>query len=263
MIGVVTGTTPNTNTAHDPKSSDVTPVFPDFEKLVQERRSIRIFEKTPVPAEVIEKCLDLALLAPNSSNLQPWEFHWVKTEPLRGKLVEACMSQAAAATAAELIVCVARRKTWRENCADMILQMTEQEKMGVRIPKAAWSYYRTLTPKMYEQGWFSVLGYIKRVIFFFIGLRRPMMREPTSNLEMRIWATKSTALACENLMLAARAFGYDSCPMEGIDSRRISKMLKLPRDAETVMVLGIGKRSSKGVTLPRIRGDRSRFVFKH
>ena len=29
------------------------------------------------------------------------------------------------------------------------------------------------------------------------------------------------ALACENLMLALRAYGYDSCPMEGMDSKRI------------------------------------------
>lgn len=243
--------------------STVTPICPDFEKLVNERRSVRLYDGTPVPAEIIEKCLDLALLAPNSSNLQPWEFHWVKSEPLRKSLVEACMSQAAASTAAELIVCVARRATWREACADMIARMDAAEKSGVRIPQAAKTYYQSLVPKMYAQGWFSVLGYLKKIAFFVIGLKRPMMREPTSHSDMRVWAAKSAALACENLMLAARAYGYDSCPMEGIDSRRIKKMLSLKRDAEIIMVVSIGKRGPKGVTLPRIRGDRARYVFKH
>ena len=36
---------------------------------------------------------------------------------------------------------------------------------------------------------------------------------------MAVWAHKSTALACENLMLSLRAYGYDSCPMEGMDSK--------------------------------------------
>lgn len=45
---------------------------------------------------------------------------------------------------------------------------------------------------------------------------------------MKIWATKSTALAAQNLMLALRAHGYDSCPMEGFDEHRVKKLLNLP-----------------------------------
>ena len=86
-----------------------------FQKLVEGRRSIRLFDGTPVPEEVIQNCLDIALLAPNSSNLQPWEFHWVRTPEKRTNLNKACLSQAAANTAAELIVCVARTQTWRRN----------------------------------------------------------------------------------------------------------------------------------------------------
>lgn len=234
-----------------------------FEKIILDRRSVRIFDQSPVPEAVVEKCLDLALLAPNSSNLQPWEFHWVRDETKRKALVEACLSQAAAATAAELIVCVARTNTWKHACADMISQFTAKEKEGVRIPGAAWHYYRKLVPVMYEQGWFSVLGYVKKLIFFFIGLTKPMMREPTSHQDMRIWAVKTTALACENLMLAATAQGYDSCPMEGMDSRRVRKIINLPRHSDVVMVIALGKRAPNGITLPRIRGDRNRYVIRH
>jgi nitroreductase len=50
----------------------------------------------------------LALLAPNSSNLQPWTFYVVQNPTKKKQLVKACLNQLAAKTASELIVCVAR-----------------------------------------------------------------------------------------------------------------------------------------------------------
>ncbi len=59
------------------------------------------------------------------------------------------------------------------------------------------------------------------------------------------WATKSTSLACENLMIAAEALGWNTCPMEGFDGRRLGKFLGLnPRTHEIVMVIAIGKKSA-------------------
>ena len=39
------------------------------------------------------KALKAALLAANSSNLQPWEFYWIKDEKKKEDLVKACFSQ--------------------------------------------------------------------------------------------------------------------------------------------------------------------------
>ena len=77
---------------------------------------------------------------------------------------------------------------------------------------------------------------------------------------MRVWAHKTTALACENFMLALRAYGYDSCPMEGMDSKKISKMLNLSKKAEVCMVISIGKRAKNGVYGNRFRLDSDRFI---
>lgn len=38
------------------------------------RRSIRQFEDKPVPAEMVEKLLRAAMMAPSAGNQQPWEF---------------------------------------------------------------------------------------------------------------------------------------------------------------------------------------------
>ena len=79
-----------------------------FKKVVQSRRSVRKFTDKVIPAEILDDCLDMALLAPNSSNLQPWTFYVVQNPSKKKLLIKACLGQLAAKTAAELIVCVAR-----------------------------------------------------------------------------------------------------------------------------------------------------------
>ena len=88
----------------------------EFEKVVRSRRSTRVFHDEPIPEKVMRRCLDLTVLAPNSSNLQPWEFYWVRDKQKKEKLIRYCLSQPAATTAQELVVCVARLDTWRRNC---------------------------------------------------------------------------------------------------------------------------------------------------
>lgn len=231
-----------------------------FDQIVRKRQSIRLFDKTPVPEAVVQHCLDLALLAPNSSNMQPWEFYWVRTASLRIELVKACLSQAAAATAAELIVCVGRTQNWKPAREDTLNQLEEFRKQGLRIPNAVSVYYQTSVPQMYTMGFLGILGRLKKIFFFFKGLRKPTMREPTTPSEMKIWATKSTALACENLMLAFQSHGFDTCCMEGFDSVRVHKLLKLPKDAIIPMVIAVGKRRPETTLLPRMRADRSRYI---
>ncbi|MGE4105847.1 MAG: nitroreductase family protein [Bacteriovoracia bacterium] len=230
----------------------------EFKKVVESRRSVRVFDGSLVPPEVVQSCLDMALLAPNSSNLQPWEFYWARTPEVKARLVEACLSQPAAKTAAELIVCVARRGTWSRNSQRMLDLLSQQAK-GV-VPKWAHQYYAKLVPLMLAQGIFNTWGIMKKIFLMFRGFMRPTPRSPVSHSDMRVWAMKSCALACENLMLAFRAHGFDTCPMEGFDECRVKRLLNLPRDAEVAMVVGAGRRSAKGVYGPQVRFERELFI---
>lgn len=229
----------------------------EFVKVVESRRSVRVYDKTPIPVDIVNKCLDLAILAPNSSNLQMWEFYWVRSKDNKQAMVEACMSQPAAATAAEIIVAVARTGTWRANAKKMLEVLKGS---GQKAPPSVLMYYEKLVPIVYTIGFFGVLGFIKRIAFFFIGFFKVIPREPTSLSDLKIWAVKSTALACENLMLAFRAYGYDTCPMEGLDSVRVKKILQLPNDAVVVMAISAGKRTNEGVYGPRLRFAREQFI---
>lgn len=229
----------------------------EFGKIINNRRSVRVYTNEKVPKHVVEKVLDWGLAAPNSSNLQPWEFYWIQDPRKKSEIVEACFNQPAARTAQEIIVAVARTDTWNRTRKEMLELFAKSEQ---KVPASALAYYEKLAPTVYTQGPLSVFGFAKRIFATGVGLFRPIPREPFSHSDMRVWAVKSTALGCQNIKMGFSAFGFDTCPMEGLDSKRVKKTLGLGRGAEIVMAISVGKRDKKGVYGPKIRMSRERFV---
>ncbi|MBC7538437.1 MAG: nitroreductase family protein [Bacteriovorax sp.] len=228
-----------------------------FIELVYARRSIRKFTDEKIPDHIVDECLDLALLAPNSSNLQTWEFYRLKSEQIKKDVATACFSQPAATTASELIVCVARPDHWRAHCKQMLATFSS---LPVETPKSAILYYSKLAPFVYTVGFFNVLTPFKWIFNTLVGFFRMVPREPISSFGLGVWSIKSCSLACENLMLAFRSQGYDTCPMEGYDSVKVKKIMGLPSKAHIVMIVGAGKRAEGGMYGPRIRFPREQFI---
>ena len=226
----------------------------NFFDLIKKRRSVRKFTKEEIPEFVMRKCLQACLLAPNSSNLQPWEFYWVRTKKKKQEVIKSCFSQNAAKTAKELVIAVSRIDTWRRN-RDLIIE--EYEKKNKLLP-IIQNYYNKLIPLIYFHDRIGISGIIKRIVFVFInivGYFKPVMRGPIYKHDLFETVTKSTALACQNFMMALVAEGFDSCPMEGFDEKRIKKILNLSRTCHVVMIFGIGKADKNGVYGERFRID--------
>ena len=140
--------------------------------------------------------------------------------------------------------------------------LTLIDEMGEKAPKSVKKYYGKIVPLAYQQGFLSIKGYVKKIAMEIRGLKKPTPREPYNKRGMAIWAHKSTALACENLMLSLRAYGYDSCPMEGMDSSKIKKLLGLRSPAEISMVISAGKRAENGVYGKQIRFKSEYFIHE-
>lgn len=235
----------------------------EFEKVVNSRRSVRVYEEgVTIPDEIVEKCLDHALAAPNSSNLQPWEFYWVKSESKLKELYKLCMNQAAARTAPTIIVAIARMDTWDKHRQEMLKEFDKAAQAGEHVPKSARLYYEKISKYAYNNGPLNIFGCLKKIAFTLLRLKGDVVPgAPTSKADMRVWAHKSTALACENLMLAFRAYGYDTCPMEGLDPVRVKKLLGISSsNAEVCMAVSAGKRAPNGVYAKRIRFNKDWFV---
>lgn len=219
----------------------------DFHDVVASRRTVRDFLPDPVPAPVLDRCLDAARLAPSSSNLQPWEFVVIRDPAVRRAANAICLDQLPAKTAPLLLALVTRRDTWRRN-RDEILRVFESRGP---LRKRQEAYYRKIIPAIYTMGPFGLLGPLKRGVSRLVSLFRPTPNF-MSRADVRVMAHKSTALAAATFMLALRAEGYDSCPMEGFDPWRAGRLLGLPRGAEVNMFLAVGRRSDKGVWWDRI-----------
>ena len=232
----------------------------DFFEVIKKRRSVRKFTKTKVPESIMRKCLNSSLLAANSSNLQPWEFYWIRKPIKKGKIVEACFHQNAAKTAQEIVVAVSRIDTWKRN-RDLIIE--DYKKSNKLIPLVK-KYYNQIIPFAYYHDRFGVLGLIKRIIFVFInivGYFKPIIRGPIYKYQLFEAVSKTTALACQNFMMALVAEGFDSCPMEGFDEKRVKKILNLNWQSHVVMIFGVGQAKKNGVYGDRFRID-NKLVIK-
>ncbi len=222
----------------------------DFFEAVSRRRSVRNYSSKLVPPDVVERAIDAAIIAPNSSNMQTWQIYWVRDVAKKAALVEACLSQGAAKTAQELLVFTADGSKWRRSRKYLLDSIKDNPRKDLH------DYYGKLVPFMYGYQW---LAPFKWVLFDSIGLFRPMVRADTSRRET---AVKSAALACENFMLAIAAQGFDTCPMEGFDSVRVRKLIGFPRSATVVMVISVGERTERGIWGDRFRIPRNEVVHE-
>ena len=235
------------------------------EKTVTEaihyRRSVRVFDadKT-LDTEKVKTCIQNAILAPNSSNMQLWEFYHITSPTTIQKIARFCFDQNAAKTAQQLVVVVVRKDLWRKRVKANLNYLKKifgekpvKEQSGRE--KFAKNYYKKLMPFTYGD-FLGIFGWLKFLMVSLVGIFRPIYREVRAK-DMRVVAHKSTALAAQTFMLSMAAIGYDTCPMEGSDTWRIKRLLNLPFGAEINMVIGCGIRKPEG-----IYGERFRVPFE-
>jgi nitroreductase len=192
--------------------------------------------------------------------MQLWEFYHVIDTAILKKLSVACLNQGAATTAQQMVVFVTRRDLYRKRAAKIldletqnILKNTPDVKQAKRI-KTRKLYYGKVMPFLY-MSFFGFLGIIRKIFVNIIGLFRPIVYQVSEN-DMRVVVHKTCALAAQTFMLAMANEKYDTCPMEGFDSRKVKKILDLPFGAEINMVISCGIREEQGVW-----GDRMRVPF--
>ncbi|MDP3358397.1 MAG: nitroreductase family protein [Lutibacter sp.] len=225
------------------------------------RRSVRVYDDAKkLDNDIVKKCIQQATLAPNSSNMQLWEFHHITSTDLVKKLAVACLGQPAATTAKQMVVVVVRKDLWKQRTKSNLNNLQQlfgnkpKEKQSSR-EKFALNYYGKLMPFVYGE-FLGLFGYLKFLISWVTGIFRPTYRQ-LRNSDLRIVAHKSAALAAQTFMLSMAAEGYDTCPMEGSDTLRIKKILKLPLSSEINMVISCGIRKPEGVY-----GERFRIPFE-
>lgn len=231
------------------------------------RRAVRNFDPAqPLDDAVVRQCIEMAHLAPTSSNMQLWEAIHVTDKDVMARLAHACLDQKTATTAQQMVVFVARQDLHRQHAKE-VLQLTidniratsPEDRQAHRI-KLQTDYYNKVMPLFYTR-FFGLLGCFRKLLSVLIGLFRPIVWE-VSEAESRITTHKSCALVVQTFMLAMAEAGYDTCPLEGYDSRHIRRILGLPRGAEVNMLITCGKRLPDGLWGNRVRLPFEQFYRK-
>lgn len=232
-----------------------------FDEIVNYRRSVRHYKNIPIDSDIVKHCIEQATLAPNSSNMQLWEFYHVTNPEILKKLAVACLGQQAATTAQQMVVFVTRQDLHRKRAKEMLSLETQNvqknspsEKQAKRIK--TWNmYYGKVIPFLYSR-FLGILGVFRKIMVNLIGLFRAITYQVSEN-DVRVVVHKTCALAAQTFMLAMANEKYDTCPMEGFDSRKVKNILDLPFGAEINMVVSCGIREENGVW-----GDRMRVPFE-
>lgn len=223
-------------------------------EAVAHRRSVRVYdpEKT-IDTKKVKYCIEQATLAPTSSNLQLWEFYHVTSSEMKEQVAVNCYNQPAAKTAQELVIPVVRLDLWQERIQSNVafIRSNVNSPEDEKKIKGALTYYQKIIPQLYR-GTSYLAGLLHKIKVNFEGMRKVTYREVTS-ADLRVVGHKSTALAAQNFMMSMAAQGYDTCPMEGFDSKRLKQLLNLPAGAQISMVIGCGIRKPEGVYGKRFR----------
>ncbi len=233
-----------------------------LEEILQHRRAIRIYDSSkPLDDEKVKNCIRLSTLAPTSSNMQLWECYHVTDPETLKKLAHACLDQSTARTAQQMVVFVTKQSRHRAHAAqvlkasiDDILRNSPKDRQEHRI-RLQKMYYNYLMPMQYSR-FLGIKGLLNKLLVQCVGLFRPIVRQ-VSEAEVSTVVHKSCALAVQTFMLAMSEQGYDTCPLEGYDSRLVKKALHLPYNCGINMLITCGIRVPEGV-----RGDRFRIPFE-
>jgi len=217
-----------------------------------QRRAVKLFEPVEISPGERERILDAARHAPSSFNSQPYKLYWVESAAQKDVVAKLCLGQEPAETASALVVAVADIGSMAQTTRSQLEWMRRSKFAEAKIRR----YERTakIGRILFMPGPFGIFALVKRALFWLLNLWKTIGMPPLSRQDLFKWATKSTSLACQNLMLAAEALGFNTCPMEGFDCRRLAHYLGLAgRYHEIVMVIAIGKKSHAYVEPPQWR----------
>ena len=217
-----------------------------------QRRAVKVFEPVEISQELREQILNAACHAPSSFNSQPYRIYWVESAAQKAAVAKLCLGQKPAETASALIVAVADIGSLSATAQGQLEWMRMSNFTETKIR----DYERTakIGRILFMTGPFGVFAAVKHAIFRLLNVWKVMGMPPLYRQQLFKWATKSTSLACQNVMIAAEALGMNTCPMEGFDGRRLSQYLGLSsRCHEVVMVIAIGKKSRAYIDPPQWR----------
>ncbi|KOO42963.1 nitroreductase family protein [Priestia koreensis] len=189
----------------------------DFNEVVKGRRSVKVYDpKVKISREEMEEIIMEATLAPSSVNMQPWRFLIIDSPEAKAKLAPlARFNQEQVETSAAVIAIFGDLKA-DENVDHIYEQMVAHGYMPQDVKDMQLGKIKAYYDNMPHQ----------------------------VNLET---ALIDAGLVTMQLMLVARAHGYETNPIGGYEKDQIADVFGIDKERHApVMLLSIGKGTKEG-----------------
>lgn len=201
-----------------------TTIDTSFFTVAQERSSVRQYDPSfKMDQSEIREILEIAIQAPSSSNLQPWRFLVIEDQAAKEELLPIANNQQQVVDASAVIAVLSDVKA-HKNAERIYNEIVKNGNMTEEVKNA----------------------YVGRLVSFY---------DSASPERMSKMAMTDGGIVSQQLMLAAKAKGYDTVPMGGYDAEKFVKAFNVPENFEPVMLIAIGKGTKPGFKKNRLPLD--------
>ncbi len=180
----------------------------ELEQALSERRSVKSYDpQHEISDDLLRELFEKVVRSPSSFNLQHWRFVLVRDAERRQQMQAACYGQShVGECSVDVVVC---GKLDAHEDAGRVWADAPAEVTSKMVPMIGGFY-------------------------------------ATNDQLKRDEAIRSASLASMSLMLMARSMGLDTCPMIGIDPKKVAALIELPDDHIPVMLITLGKAATEG-----------------
>ncbi|PAF29323.1 nitroreductase family protein [Paenibacillus sp. 7516] len=176
-------------------------------RVINERHSVKKYEAGFVmPEEDLTAILTAASEAPSAWNLQHWKFLVIESEADKAKLLPIAYGQSQITESSVTIA---------------VLGDLEANRNAVIYDQAVEAGY--LKPEIRD----ALVGQINGAY--------------QSQQTARDEAIRNASFASQNIMLAARSLGYDTCPMGGYNPQQLIETFNIPPRYIPTLLITVGK----------------------
>ncbi|AFZ22632.1 nitroreductase [Cylindrospermum stagnale PCC 7417] len=180
-------------------------------EAIKQRRAARAFKREDIPEAILQQILNLAVQAPSGFNLQPWRFIIVKEQKNKEKLQACAFNQRQVGQAPVVLICCSTSLVGTKEYIASVIHLGEEH--GTMTDSYA-NYLHSSIPEFFAN-------------------------HPSFG-DMEAWTNRHTMLAVAYLMIVAKSFGVDSCPMEGFISAQVKDAFQIPEEVDICCLLALG-----------------------
>ena len=203
-----------------------------FEQLVMNRRSANNFlEGNPITQKQLDEIFELVKLAPSAFNLQHTRYIAVIDGELKEKVKKAANGQYKVGTASAVVIVLGDTLAYQD----------------------AGEIYEGL----------QTLGILNKQEYDAMVEDTSSFYQKRGEQFQRDEAIRNASISAMLFMLAAKAKGWDTCPMIGFDPQQIKETINISDRFDPVMLITIGKEKTTSRQPRGYRRPMSEFVHYH